>query len=269
MDANRLLQWQYLIYLLPGGVSALLLLLSSLRMGHKGGHRGHGHSSGHTGGHVGGHHGAHGNTGHASAHSGTAANHHSAATSHQSPATNHGPKVQAKLGKVEVSRHGANRENITVSTNLLLHITGVDRAPAMMLVEAFCLVWGVCGYWANEFTVQAAHPDVKQMLPSFGIALVCGVVGARLAAEMIARVMPQDESQDVSRDGLFGMTGTVVFPVSATSGRIHIYDAHGTLHDEMCRLASEQEAIVKGRTAMIVDVDSQGHLLVEEVVGKG
>ena len=39
----------------------------------------------------------------------------------------------------------------------------------------------------------------------------------------------------MSRDGLFGLTGQVVFPVSAASGRIHIYDEHGTLHDEMCR----------------------------------
>ncbi len=172
------------------------------------------------------------------------------------------------MGKVEVSRYGANKENITISTNLLLHITGADRAPAMMLIEAFCVAWGVCGYWANELTVHATSPTLRQMLPSLVIALACGIIGARIAAEVIARVMPQDESQDVSRDGLFGMTGKVVFPVSATSGRIHIYDEHGTLHDEMCRLASEHEAIVKGRTAMVVDVDTQGRLLVEEVANR-
>jgi hypothetical protein len=253
MDAAKLLQWQYLIYLLPGGISALLLLLSSLRLGHRGGHGGH---SGH-GAHSGGHAAAHGSQ--------TGGSHGGA---HIRTAHAGGPKVQARLGKVEVSRHGPNRENVTVSTNLLVYIMGADRAPVAMLLEAFCLVWGLCGYWANEFTVHAAHPTLAQMLPSAGIALGGGVIGARVAAEILARVMPQDESQDVSRDGLFGLTGEIVFPVSATSGRIHIYDEHGTLHDEMCRLAYGEpvvEAIVKGRTALVVDIDPQGHLLVEEI----
>ena len=264
MDTAKLLQWQYLIYLLPGGVSALLLLLSSLRLGHKGGHGSHGGQGGaHVTTHV-----AH-SGGHAAAHTAHGGGSHSSSGgAHLRTAHTGGPKVQARLGKVEVSRHGPNRENVTVSTNVLVHILGADRAPVAMLLEAFCLVWGLCGYWATEFTVHAAHPTFAQVLPSVGIALGGGVIGARIAAEVLARVMPQDESQDVSRDGLFGMTGKVVFPVSATGGRIHIYDEHGTLHDEMCRLAHGEpavEAIVKGRTALVIDIDPQGRLLVEEV----
>src|SRR5438105_14417347 len=58
MDPTMLLQWHYLIFLLPGAVSALLLVLSSLRFGHRGGHiGGHGHVGLH--GHA-GMHGAHG-----------------------------------------------------------------------------------------------------------------------------------------------------------------------------------------------------------------
>ena len=161
MDATKLLQWQYLIYFLPGGISALLLL-SSLRLGHHGGHHG---SSAHSG------HG--GSTGHGSQ---TGHSAHAGHTSTVSPPTSHavgshapashpgGPRVQARLGKVEVSRHGPNKENVTVSTNLFLQITGADRAPLVMLLEAFGLVWGLCGYWANEFTIHVAHPSASQML---------------------------------------------------------------------------------------------------------
>ena len=165
MDATKLLQWQYLIYLLPGGISALMLLLSSLRMGHRGGHGGGGHGT--HGGHgtAGGHGlrmhsgpsgGGSSSAGRAGAHGG-----HTGQEAHvyAGGAPQHGasgrvhagvPKVQARVGKVEVARHGVNRENMTVSTNLLLQITGADRAPVAMLLEAFCLVWGVCGYWAQR-----------------------------------------------------------------------------------------------------------------------
>lgn len=253
MKATLLLQWQYLIYLLPLGVSALLLLLSTLRLGHRGGHgvRAHGGAVGH---HGAAHAGAHalGKITHAGAHGVKIGGH----------------TVKAQVGRVHVTRHGANKENVTLSTNLLLHITGADRAPWSMIAEAFCLVWGVCGYWANQYTVSAlAEPTWKQMLPSLGIALGGGIIGARIGAEIIARVMPPDESQDVSQEGLYGLTGEVAFPVSETGGRIRIYDPHGSLHDETCRIAAGHAPIPKGRSAIVMDRDAQGNLIVEEISG--
>jgi hypothetical protein len=255
--ANLLLQWQYLIYLLPLAISALLLLLSSLRLGHRGG-QGHGirlHAP--AGGH--GHSGMQG-------HGGLGRfGHHGQGGAAHGPRLHHAPAVRARVGKVEVQRHGENKENLTVSTNLMLQITGADRAPLAMIIEAFCLVWGVVGYWANQYTVQAANPTFRQMLPSLGIALGGGIIGARIAAEIIARVMPQDESQDVSRDGLFGLTGRIAFPVSDSAGRIHVHDEHGTLHDETCRVAPGHGCIPKGHKALVIDMDAQGRLIVEEV----
>lgn len=127
------------------------------------------------------------------------------------------------------------------------------------------MVWGLCGYWANQIVVQSANPTPAQMLPSLGIALGGGLIGARVAAEVISRMMPPDESQDVSHGGLFGMTGEVAFPVSETGGRILVYDEHGTLHDETCRVTPGTPAIGRGRRVMVVDMDNEGKLLVEEV----
>ncbi len=257
----KLLEWEYLIFLLPCGVAALLLLLSSLRLGHHGGH-------GHIGGH--GHLGTHGPFGvhaHAGAHGMHGAQ--SGATHAGGPAhgqnTHSHPAVRARVGKVEVVRHGPNKENVTITTNFVLHILGIDRAPLLMILEAFCLVWGVTGFWANRMLLHSANPTPREMLPSLAIALGVGIIGARVAAEIIARLLPQEESLVVSRDGLFGMAGTVAFPVSATAGRIHVYDEFGTLHDEMCRVASDHPTIEKGHKALVVDMDAQGRLIVEEI----
>ncbi len=270
----KLLEWQYMIFLLHCFIAAFLLLLSSLRLGHRGGHHGvhghavvHGHSgapaahTAHSAG-AGAAHG-HGHATHAQGPSDHATGHDSQA--HPAPHAHHHPTLRARIGKVEVSRDGPNKENITISTNFVLHIIGADRAPLLMILEAFCLVWGIAGYWANQFLLHADNPTFAQMAPSLAIAFGGGVIGARMAAEIIVRAMPQDETQIVSREGLFGLTGKIAFPVSATTGRIHIYDEHGTLHDELCRVAPDHPTIEKGHRALVVDMDAQGHLIVEEV----
>ena len=134
-----------------------------------------------------------------------------------------------------------------------------------MILEAFCIAWGLCGFWANAFLLRAPTPSLLQVLPSLGIALVGGTAGSRLAAELLSRVLPQEESCAVSQQELFGLTGAIAFPVSEEAGRIHIYDSFGTLHDEACRVSPGHPPIEKGHRAIVVDMDTQGRLIVEEI----
>ncbi len=248
LNATTLLQLHYLIFLLPMGVAALLLLLSSLRIGHHGGHGGHP---------------AHGATPHA----------HSA-SSHAAPggATNgHGTHASGHAaGQKGAGSSGQktkdSRPNVTVTNHLVLNLTGANKAPMAMILEAFLLIWGAVGLSAHQLLAQTAQPSPRQILLLVGIALVGGAVGARVAASLIGRFMPQDETLIVSRNELIGLTGTIVFAAGQTSGRIHIYDGFGTLHDEMCRVAPGHLTIEKGRQAMVLDMDTQGRLLVEELV---
>ena len=250
MNAKELLQWHYLIFLLPFGIAAVLLLLSALRFGHKGGA-----------------HGSHGSHGHAGGHGGGLHRHGSAA---------HGPKSSA-AAKSHTGQKSANAQkakniqekpapHVSITNHFVWNFTGLNRAPLMMVAEAFFLTWGLCGYWANHLLLHSAEPPTPgKLLPSLLIALVGGLVGARVGAEIIGRMMPEDESLSVSREGLYGLTGKVAYPVSETGGRIHIYDEHGTLHDETCRVAAGHAPIGKGRRVLILDRDAQGQLIVEEI----
>jgi membrane protein implicated in regulation of membrane protease activity len=257
MDAMTLLQWQNLIFLLPCGLAAVLLLLSSLHLGHHAGH-GHGHHAAPMGhGHAPAAHGAHAPAqGHGSA-GGNAAR-GPVARGHHHAAANAGQKAGQRGERQE-------RPNVAVTTNFVLHLTGADRAPLTLILEVFCLVWGLAGFAANRGLLHTANPTPVQILPSLLIALCIGLIGARFGAEILARVLPQEESLDVGHDGLFALTGTIAYAVSPTAGRIHIYDRYGTLHDESCRVVADHPGIEKGRRAMVVDVDPQGTLLVEEV----
>jgi hypothetical protein len=243
-----LLHWHYMIFLLPMGLAALFLLLSSLRIGRPG-HRGHhGPRITSAGRHSnGGQHRAHGTSG--SAH----------------PRGHHGLKVGRHNSGPKPS---GNKTLSATPMTLVLSLIGADRAPLPLAIEMYCLSWGIVGFWANRLLLPAdSVPSLLSMLPSLTMALVGGIAGARIGSELAFRLMPRDETTAISRHALYGLTGTVVFPATETAGRIHVYDEFGSLHDESCRIANGHTAIAKGRRAIIVDMDNTGRLIVEECAG--
>ena len=249
MEPGTLLQWHYIIFLLPFCLAVLLLLLSSVRTGH---HRGAGHARH-------GHGGLRSHS-HAAPHGHASGGHSHAQGGHGAKAHSPGHKTQHGSGKSQV----ANRHAVTPG-DVVLGLLGVGRAPTSIVLQTFCMAWGFCGFWANQLLLKTPAPTLIQMLPSLAIALFGGIAGARISAEIFARIMPQEETFVVSRDELFGLTGNVAFPVTETSGRIRIYDDNGTLHDEMCRVAPGHVPIEKGCKALVIDMDPQGNLIVEPV----
>ena len=232
MMGSIYLQWHYFVFIAPAAASAFLLILSGMRTGK--------HRSNHRGGH-----------GARSARSARTVRHASSSARTQSGARRNlaAPEV--------VNTHGA--------IELFFAVTGFNRLSPLLLAQMFFLCGGLAGFWANRLLLQdVAPPTLAQWLPCLGIAIGVGTVGARLSGELIARLMPQDASSVMGSDGLIGLTGKVVFPITQSSGRIHVYDEFGTLHDHTCRLATGQAAIDRGGFAFISDRDSSGHFLVEE-----
>src|SRR6202022_3433222 len=148
METMTILQWQYLIFVLPSGIAALLLLLSSLHLGHHTGHglRMHGHAPAHGGHMPTAGHAAHAPAahGHGAAHAPQSGHGHTAGHTARSAGVRHHDQA-TKRG----TRRETERPNVSVTTNFVLQLTGADRAPLIMILEVFCLVWGVSGYLAN------------------------------------------------------------------------------------------------------------------------
>ena len=242
MGIGVLLHWSYLIFLTPAAIAGLMLLLSALQS--------HGHDVGHV--HVGHVHIGHG---------GASGHGHSGSDSHSASQNHHGDTAQ---------NHSSTEPGVTRGyaspAAILTALSGVGKVPLPMVLETFCMVWGISGCIANQALLpNIPNPNIAQVAPSIWIALACGLVGGRLATEAISLILPKDLSQAVSKDSLYGLTGKVAFKISATGGRALIYDAHGTLHDETCRVAQGQLPIEKERSIIVVDRDSQGNLVVEEI----
>jgi membrane protein implicated in regulation of membrane protease activity len=80
--------------------------------------------------------------------------------------------------------------------------------------------------------------------------------------EIAAHLIPQEESSAVSVEDLVGLFGTVVYPVSDTEGRIHVFDAFRTLHVEPAHVAPGAASIAKGTSVKVTAISPDGDYLI-------
>lgn len=234
--AGEFAQWYYLIYLVPGGVALLLLLLSTLGGGMRHGHAGAGH----------GHHGM--------GHRGAGHGHHAPAA--HAPAPTHGAHGH---------KHAAPRAGGSGRGPGLLAFFGLGRVPAPLAWGSALLGWGLFGFWGTQFWQGLPHVSVSFALPALATALAGAFMTEKATVEAAARLLPRDETYVTSAVDLCGQTGTVAFPVDEARGRANVYDAHGTLHDMAARTAPGQPGIARGRRVLVVDYDSvKDQVIVEE-----
>lgn len=246
------LHWYYLIFLLPAAIAVFVLLLSGLG-GHHGGH-GHAHHGGfHAHGHAAGLHGhAHGvgqaahGAGHGPAHG------------------SHGHGSQVRSGTHHAARPSSSGQN---ALRQLLGFLGIGRAPIAFVLGCLMIGWGLFGALAITLLQPVLGYPLLFVPPALLMAAAGGILFARLFGGLAARYMPQDESYAIPRDGLVGLTGKVVFPVTESGGRVHIFDAHRTLHAESARIAPGVLPIEKGTEVIVTCMDPQRRWLVVEPLG--
>ena len=241
MTASELSQWSYLIYVLPGGLAVLFLLLSAAGGGrhHGGGHHGAGL----------GHHGA-GAASHAGSHS-LAHSGHPVHGAHMVHSHHHQSNANG--------RQGSQPRGFDT-----LGFFGIGSLPPTF-VWGSCLVgWGFFGFFATRWLQAALHTPAAFVLPSAAIAGLGAAMTMRLAAMLGSRFMPKDETAVTSTIDLCGFTGTVAYPVDQLHGRVHVYDAFGTMHDVEARIGSGQDAITRGSKVLVVDYDAAGDRVIVE-----
>jgi membrane protein implicated in regulation of membrane protease activity len=249
------LQWYYLIYLLPAGVAVLVLLSSGLG-GHHGGLRGsHGGLRLHFP-HLGGHHGGPSHT----VHGGVA---HPVGHGH----AGHSHPGQAHTGHSHAGHLPRSAAPAPPVGRQLLGFFGIGRAPLTIVLGSLMIGWGVFGLAATETLRSLLRLPALFVLPAMGIAAGGALVTAKLFAELSARLMPQDETYALTREGLLGLTGKVVYPVSETGGRIHIYDQYHTLHVAAARLAPGAPPLERGTEVVVASADPDNRYLIVEPLG--
>jgi len=274
MPIHEFGEWYYLIYLIPGG-AALFILLSSVLGGH---HRLGGHA------HVGAHHAS--LPGHVAVHAALpqishggahaalpqAGHSHGVQAAHSPASHTHAAHNGNAQGEQKSSRDQANDATYTHEhpkvPATLGSFFGIGRVPITMVWGSLFLGWGMFGIYGTAFWSGAAHTPF--LFVPFGAlsGLIGAVLAGRFTAVLGARMLPETESFAVTSVELFGCRGNVVYPVDSKHGRVHVYDAHGTLHEKEARTTGG--TIPRGRSVIVLDFDEEAdRLIVEEAPAEG
>ncbi len=230
----ELLEWQNLFFALPIGVAFLLLILTAI------GGFGHGHGGGaHAGGeghglHVGEHHigvhiGEHGHIDHG--------------------VVGHGHEGHIHEGHI----HDAGHQS---AFSRILDLFGIGQIPLTILITIFMIVFGAIGFCSNIIHQGIGiGPNIYFNL-SVIYALIGSVLMTRILIPLVARCIPKDESQEITRYEFIGKTGTAILPIGPDSGRFQINDHYGSLHTFYAKTVGEK-------------IESNKEVLVEDYVEDG
>jgi membrane protein implicated in regulation of membrane protease activity len=264
------LHWYYLIFLLPAAVAVLVLLLGGL-----GGTHGHG---AHAGGHLQAHHGfglrlhwGHGHHGAQAGHAPHAA--HAAHGAHAQAAAHasHGHAGHAAHGHAGHGHaghhHAAAHGRAPGVVQQLLGFFGIGRAPIPIVIGSLMIGWGLFGIAALQVLQPILHFPLLFVGPAMIVAAAGALLFAKLFGEIAERLMPKDESYAISREGLVGLTGKVVYAVSDSSGRVHVFDQFRTLHVASARVASGLPPIGKGTEVIVASMDLERGCVIVEPLG--
>ncbi|MBW3622205.1 MAG: DUF1449 family protein [Armatimonadetes bacterium] len=241
-------QWYYLIYLLPLGLAFVLLLASALASGGDG--DGDADASGLDTGDAS--HDFEGLTADAPAMEGMADAHGPFDGHLLSVETAHATDPHAD------SAHHESHDS-SMGQQLLLFF-GIGRAPLTLLLQGFLLTWGVVGFYVTRMLSEQWRDPAWFVPVGMVTAGLSGLLGMKLLGAVGSRYLKPVESYAMRQDDLLGEIGTVIYPVTETSGRVHVYDRHGTLHIESCRIGPGEEAIPRNAKVLLVRHDPQRDL---------
>jgi membrane protein implicated in regulation of membrane protease activity len=106
----------------------------------------------------------------------------------------------------------------------------VGKVPLSILLISICFIWGATGLVLNVLL------GTDFMLRVVLCAALAAAVGARLAAECLAMLLPREESYHTPKAELVGLVGEVLYEVTRTSGTVRLRDPSGNLLDLDCRI---------------------------------
>jgi membrane protein implicated in regulation of membrane protease activity len=227
------LEWYYVIYWLPAAVAILVLLASGLA-GHDGA-QGHG------------------------------ADAHADLALHGGPLHSH--FAGAAHSHVHVHHEGPHHGDAHADADhqgsvlRMLGFFGVGRAPITIVVGSLMMGWGLFGLGATAVLKGLAPNSIAWIPVALAAAGAGALITAKVFGELTARLMPGDESFAISREDLIGLTGVVIYPVTETLGRVHVWDRNRTLHAESARLADPGAPLPRGAEVLLTGMDPTGRYI--------
>lgn len=232
----QLLEWQYLIFLVPIGFGILYLLMMAVGLFGDGA----GADTDADGGDV-------------AAETDLDAD-HDVDLGHD-VALDHGHVDLGDLGHADVAHpHGghAGAEHGLYQPSLFasfIGFLGIGKVPLSILMMSYCFVWGGAGLAGVTLL------GIPRAWTAVAIAAAAAVFITRHLAHGLARLIPSVETYHTPLATLVGLRGEVLYAVTNASGTVRVRDPQQNQRDVPCRVAPGAENIAAGSQVVLVRYD--------------
>lgn len=126
---------------------------------------------------------------------------------------------------------------------------GLGKVPVSLLLMVLFLTWGVVGFIANA-AMQSRGASAS--LISIPLAAIVSVLATRGVVMAVARYLPLYETTARRRHALLGAVGEAIFAIDQKFGMVAVRDDTGDLYQVACRAEAGQEPIAKGAQVKLV-----------------
>lgn len=144
--------------------------------------------------------------------------------------------------------HDADGDHGSISLTALSWL-GVGKVPVSIILMVLLLTWGVVGFIANA-AMQSR--GAAAALVSVPVAAIISILATHFVATLIGRYLPLYETTARRKHALLGAVGEAIFPIDQKFGMVSVRDETGDLYQIACRVESEGETIPKGAKVQLV-----------------
>ena len=163
----------------------------------------------------------------------------------------------AALDNANIDSSGldATEASGSVLTSLLSWLC-VGKAPALILLAAFLLGFGVSGASIQQIAqsvFSAPLPSAIASLPAFLLALPI----TRFLGQGVARFMPREQTDAVKRESFIGATAQIIRgeAKAGIAAEAKLTDVHGTTHYFLVEPDDKNQSCAAGTDVLIVARD--------------
>jgi hypothetical protein len=217
----QLLDWQYLIFLLPIALGVLYLLLLASGLG-----------------------------GGSEAGDADASVDHDLGMDHGDVGVDQGDIAHGDISDAHVEHAGADHDLHPGVLGSAVSFLGIGKVPMSILMMSYCFVWGATGMASLN---MLGEPSVTKAI---GIAAGASVLITRYLALGIAKLVPSVESYHTPLSTLVGLGGEVLYAITDSSGTVRVHDVETNLRDVPCRVAPGDKSIPAGTKVVLFHYDA-------------
>lgn len=137
----------------------------------------------------------------------------------------------------------------------ILGVLGVGKVPLSIVLMTFCLVWSFTGFWSNRLLENVFQLPMIYAWISIALAFFASVSLTRFVANSIAKIMPKTETYATEATDLVGKRGTVLNTVRHDSGTVRVRDQYSNPLDLQARVENSNEPLLPGTGIVVIDYD--------------